>query len=130
MLEISEFTNSALSFFDVVTLGKEGMKGKLKCLGENRGDGVGKQGRWHERKGEFKALRKESKALSLVLIELKCFLDCLTIPFSYSFSFRPSVLFLSVATLFCCYCIASVRRVLPQFISSDVVKFFSRLLLL
>ena len=50
------------------------MKGKLKCLGEKRGDGVGKQGRWRERKGEFKALKKEIKALNLVSIELKCFL--------------------------------------------------------
>lgn len=51
------------------------MKRKLKCLGEKRGDGMGKQGRWRERKGEFKALKKEIKALNLVSIELKRFLD-------------------------------------------------------
>ena len=51
------------------------MKGKLRCLGEKRGDGVGKQGRWRERKGEFKALKKDIKALNLVSIELKRFLN-------------------------------------------------------
>jgi len=56
-------------------LGKEGMKGKLRCLGEKRGDGGEKRGRWHERKGEFKALKKEIQALNLVSIERKHFLD-------------------------------------------------------
>ena len=36
---------------------------------------MGNQGRWCERKGEFKALKKEIKALNLVLIEVKRFLD-------------------------------------------------------
>jgi len=46
-------------------LGKEEIIGKLKCLGEKIRDGMGKQGRWRERKGEFKALKKEIKSLNL-----------------------------------------------------------------
>ena len=52
---------------------------------------MGKQGRRRERKAEFKALKKEIKALNLESIELKRFLDTDFITKNYLRAFNPSL---------------------------------------